>query len=164
MINLAIVGAKNSGKTAVMEGLVSHLTGKGYRVATIKHTSHRHRFDTRGKDSYRHRQAGAGLTIAVSGEETAVFTDSNAIDVRRIQAMAGDQFDIWLIEGDHLADNPKIFVTRLMDDFSGALPDNIVATIGADRINESLPHFADADYDALGAFVIETFLKQDSSL
>lgn len=160
MIKLAIVGAKNSGKTTVMEGLVAHLTGLGYRVATVKHTSHRHRFDIPGKDSYRHRQAGAGMTIAVSGEELAVFADSRAIEMRRIQASVEDQFDIWLIEGDHLAvDNPKIFVTRHMEDFSGALPDNIIATIGAERINETLPHFDASDYAALGDFVIETFLE-----
>lgn len=160
MIKLAVVGAKNSGKTTVMENLVAHLTRKGYRVATVKHTSHRHRFDIPGKDSYRHRQAGAGLTIAVSGEETAVFADSGAIDARRFQAAVGDQFDIWLIEGDHLAaDYPKIFVTRHMEDFSGELPDNIRATIGADRINETMPHFDTAEYAALGAFVIKTFLE-----
>lgn len=161
MITLAVVGAKNSGKTAVMEGLIRYLTGRGYRVATVKHTSHRHRFDTPGKDSFRHRQAGAGLTVAMSGEEIAVFSQTDLLDVRRIQDVTEAQFDIWLIEGYRSSALPKVFVTRLVKEFPEALPENIIATIGPERIGDSPAHFVESDYDGLGSFIIETLLGTD---
>ncbi len=159
MVNLAIIGAKNSGKTTVLETLVSYLNKNGYRVATIKHTSHRHRFDTPGKDSYRHRTAGAGLTIAQSQTEIAVFSKPDLLDVRRVQDLTGNQFDIWLIEGDHQSGHPKVLVTRHLEQFPEGWPENIVATIGPERIETSLAHFEDTDYNGLGNFVISTMLE-----
>ena len=160
MVALGIVGAKDSGKTAVMEGLIQVLIEDGYRVATIKHTSHRHRFDTPGKDSFRHRQAGAGLTIAMSGEEVAVFARPDLFDAGRIQAATEGQFDIWLIEGDRQSSYPKILLTRNMQNLpSDQIPPNIIASIGPGRFDESVPHFADGDYRSLGSFVVTAFLR-----
>ena len=162
MLKLAIAGAKKSGKTTVIEGLIGYLAGKGHRVATIKHTSHYHRFDTPGKDSYRHRQAGAGLTVAMSQEEVAIFARPDLLDIRRIQQMTDELFDIWLIEGDLRADNPKILVTRNLEEFSGAMPGNIVATIGPERIDGVSAHFEAGDYEGLGSFVVNSMLDREA--
>ncbi len=156
MIKLGVIGAKKSGKTTVIEGLINHLSGEGYRVATLKHTSHRHQFDTPGKDSYRHRQAGAGLTIAVSDNEIAVFTKPDLLDPGKIQDLTDGQFDIWIIEGYRHADHPKIFVTRNMKKLPEPMPGNIIATIGPERLDNVPAHFEDGDYSGLGAFVIST--------
>ncbi|MCP4583104.1 MAG: molybdopterin-guanine dinucleotide biosynthesis protein B [candidate division Zixibacteria bacterium] len=164
MVKLAIVGAQNSGKTTVIEALIDYLVGKGIRVASIKHTSHRHRFDTPGKDSYRHREAGAGLTVAMSGEEVAVFARPDSLDISLIQDITGEQFDIWLIEGDRTADHPKIVVTRNLKEFGEATPSNLIATIGPEQINESLPHFDTGDYEGLGSFVISTMLDRKTEI
>lgn len=164
MVNIAVVGAKKSGKTAVIEGLIGYLDSKGYRVASIKHTSHRHRFDTPGKDSYRHRQAGAGMTIAMSDEEVAVFARPDLLDTRQIQLVTDEKFDIWLIEGDRRSDHPKILVTQHLKEFPEAMPENIVATIGPERIGGVPAHFETEDYDGLGSFVISTMLDKKSGL
>jgi molybdopterin-guanine dinucleotide biosynthesis protein B len=164
MFELAVVGAKNAGKTTVIEGLVAHLTAKGYRVATIKHTSHHHGFDTPGKDSHRHRRAGAALTVAMSGEETAVFSRPESFDVKLFQRVTASQFDIWLIEGYHLADHPKVLVTRRLSEFTGDAPKNIIASIGPDEFDDSLPHFDDADYEGLGSFVIQLVNEKQSEM
>lgn len=158
MVELGIIGAKNSGKTTVIESLVSFLTGEGLRIATIKHTSHSHRFDTPGKDSYRHRQAGARLTVTVSDEEVAVFARPDSLDVREVQHLVGSHIDLWLIEGDRYAERPKVLVTRLVEEFSGALPENIVATIGPERFGEVPVHFETTDYRGLGSFVSQTIV------
>ena len=158
MVELAIVGAKNSGKTTVIEGLVGYLVGEGYRVATIKHTSHSHRFDTPGKDSHRHRQAGARLTVAVSNEGVAIFAQPDSLDVRQIQDMTRQHIDLWLIEGDRYAERPKVLVTRCLKELSGALPENVVATIGPERLGEVPVHFAARDYSGLGSFVCQTIV------
>ena len=160
MVELAVVGAKNSGKTTVIEGLVGYLVGEGCRVATIKHTSHSHRFDTPGKDSYRHRQAGAGLTVAVSDEEVAIFAQPDSLDVRQLQYLTRRQIDIWLIEGDRSANRPKVLVTRHLKELSGALPENIVATIGPERLGQVPAHFEAGDYAGLGSFVSSTVLDK----
>ncbi len=160
MVELAVVGAKNSGKTTVIEGLVEYLVGEGYRVATIKHTSHSHRFDKPGKDTYRHRQAGAMLTVAVSKGETAIFAEPDSIDIRQIQNITCQPVDILLIEGDRNADRPKILVTRQMGELSDELPGNIVATIGPERLDNVPTHFEGEDYRGLGSFVINSMTEK----
>lgn len=164
MAELAIVGAKNSGKTTIIEGLVDCLVGEGYRVATIKHTSHSHRFDTPGKDSYRHRQAGARLTVTVSNEEIAIFAQPDVVDIRQVQYMTRQQIDLWLIEGDRYAERPKVLVTRKVKELSGALPENIVATIGPERFGEVPVHFEAEDYGGLGSFVRGTILGEKTEI
>ena len=54
-----IVGWKNAGKTGLMERLVTEITSRGITVSTIKHAHHNFDDDQPGKDSYRHRAAGA---------------------------------------------------------------------------------------------------------
>jgi molybdopterin-guanine dinucleotide biosynthesis protein MobB len=160
MVELAIVGAKNSGKTTVMEGLVAYLVGRGFRVATIKHTAHSHRFDTPGKDTFRHRDAGAALTVARGEGETAIFAQPHVLDIQSFQELMHDRIDIWLIEGDRQADYPKILVTRDPEGMSDDVPRNIVATIGPRRLDGVPMHFEMEDYSGLGSYVAEAITRQ----
>lgn len=164
MVELGIIGAKNSGKTTVIEGLIGYLVGRGYKVATIKHTSHAHRFDSPGKDSFRHRQAGAGLTIAMSTDEMAIFTQPDLLDKRRLQKLMEAQIDLWLIEGERNAAFRKVLVTRNLGELSEPLPENIVATIGPVRLNGVPVHFEPNDFDGLGSFVGELMLKKKTEM
>ena len=54
-----IIGWKNSGKTGLMERLVGEISSRGFSVSTIKHAHHTFDIDQKGKDSFRHRVAGA---------------------------------------------------------------------------------------------------------
>ena len=54
-----VTGWKNSGKTTLVEALVRELTGRGWRIATVKHAHHDFDIDKEGTDSFRHRKAGA---------------------------------------------------------------------------------------------------------
>jgi molybdopterin-guanine dinucleotide biosynthesis protein B len=164
MIELAIVGAKNSGKTTVIEGLIGYLVDNGCHVGTIKHTSHSHRFDTQGKDSYRHRQTGSMVTAAVSNEEIAIFAQPGVIDTAKLRRMTGQQIDIWLIEGDRRSNLPKILVTRELSEISDDLPNNIVATIGKEKLADVAAHFEEGDYKGLGEFVRRTMLDKETDV
>lgn len=164
MVELSVVGARNSGKTAVVEGLVGYLASRGLRVATVKHTSHSHCFDTPGKDSHRHRRAGAGLTIAVSDQEVAVFARPDWLDTRQLQDIVGQQIDVWLIEGDRRANRPKVMVTRHLKEWLGELPENIVATIGPERLGDAPTHFDTDDYDGLADFVSSAILNKKTEI
>jgi molybdopterin-guanine dinucleotide biosynthesis protein len=72
-LRIHIVGRRNSGKTTLVCELVTALTQRGYRVATIKHTHHHHELDTPGKDSWHHRESGAAAVGILSPRMTAMF-------------------------------------------------------------------------------------------
>jgi molybdopterin-guanine dinucleotide biosynthesis protein B len=159
MVELGIVGAKNSGKTTVIEQLVHNLLENGVRIATVKHTSHSHRFDTPGKDSHRHREAGAALTVALSEAEVAVFARPDTLEWARMRELISPQFDICLVEGDRRSDRAKVLVTRSLADLAESLPSNIIATIGPERVDGVATHFDSNDVAGLGSFVIDTVLS-----
>ena len=69
-----IVGYKNAGKTGLMERLVTEITGRGISVSTLKHAHHTFDVDHPGKDSYRHRQAGAQQVLLASGTRWALMS------------------------------------------------------------------------------------------
>ncbi len=70
---VGIVGWKNSGKTTLVEKLVRELVGRGLRVSTIKHAHHAFDMDHPGKDSYRHRVAGAHEVLVASAGRWALL-------------------------------------------------------------------------------------------
>jgi molybdopterin-guanine dinucleotide biosynthesis protein MobB len=70
-----ITGKKNSGKTTLMERLVAEMNARGYSVSTIKHTHHSVDIDQAGKDSHRHRVAGAQQVLLSCHSRWAVMTE-----------------------------------------------------------------------------------------
>ena len=68
-----VVGWKNAGKTGLMERLVAEISGRGFRVATIKHAHHAFDLDRPGKDSHRHRAAGAREVLLASHKRWALL-------------------------------------------------------------------------------------------
>ena len=70
-----VVGWKNAGKTTLVERLVAEISGRGFTVSTVKHTHHMVDVDQPGKDSHRHRQAGAHQVILSSSSRWAFMTE-----------------------------------------------------------------------------------------
>ncbi|MEM9062386.1 MAG: molybdopterin-guanine dinucleotide biosynthesis protein B [Pseudomonadota bacterium] len=70
-----VVGWKNAGKTTLVERLVAEISGRGFTVSTVKHTHHMVDVDKPGKDSHRHRQAGAHQVILSSSSRWAIMTE-----------------------------------------------------------------------------------------
>ena len=68
-----ITGWKNSGKTTLIVALVEEFTRRGLRVSTIKHAHHAFDIDVPGKDSHRHRLAGASEVLVGSGARWALM-------------------------------------------------------------------------------------------
>ena len=62
---IALVGKPDSGKTTLLEKLLPELNRRGYRIGTVKHHVHKFEMDKEGKDTWRHKQAGAS-TVALS--------------------------------------------------------------------------------------------------
>ncbi len=70
---IGFAGWKNSGKTTLVEGLLRVLTARGLRVSTVKHAHHSFDIDQPGKDSYRHRAAGATEVVVASHKRWALI-------------------------------------------------------------------------------------------
>ena len=71
---LLVVGKKKVGKTTLIENLITGLVARGRKIGSMKYTTQDHQFDTPGKDSFRHAQAGAESTLILSPTKIALFS------------------------------------------------------------------------------------------
>jgi len=160
---VSIVGKSNSGKTTLLEKLVRELKSRGYRIATIKHDAHSFEIDHEGKDSWRHKQAGAVVTVISSPEKLALVADT---DHDHTLAEVRDTFirdvDIILSEGYKKEQHPKIEVFRseLNRDMLCTGDDNLLAVAGdPPKVPEGIPIFDLNDPRPLCDFIEDRFLK-----
>ncbi|WP_298973980.1 molybdopterin-guanine dinucleotide biosynthesis protein B [uncultured Roseobacter sp.] len=96
-----IVGWKNAGKTGLMERLVSEICSRGYSVSTVKHAHHVFDVDQPGKDSYRHRQAGATEVLLASAKRFALMHELREASEPTLEDLLSrlSPVDLVLIEG-----------------------------------------------------------------
>ncbi len=107
-----MAGWSGSGKTTLLTRLLPVLRQAGLRVSTIKHTHHSVDLDQPGKDSFRHRQAGATEVMVVSGTRWALLRETpERPDLRDIASHMAP-VDLVLVEGFKAYDFPKIEVFR----------------------------------------------------
>ena len=103
---LGIVGHSDSGKTTLVERLTERLSEHG-RVATIKHCTHPPDVDTEGKDTARHRAAGASETVALTDDGAWFATGEQRTLTETLDALA-PEYDYALVEGYSDATVPKV--------------------------------------------------------
>jgi len=102
MIMIAVIGSKNSGKTTTIEALVRGLTRRGHCVATIKHVSEPNfTVDIKGKDSWRHAQAGAKTVVIVAAKELSIIKKGDTFKLTLNEIVKGCQnnTDFVILEG-----------------------------------------------------------------
>ncbi len=114
---IAVIGYSGAGKTTLIEKLVPELKRRGYRVGTVKHTHHQPEFDKTGKDSWRHFEAGADISMIYSKARLAMFKrypSSSAESAPDLQSLAPyfADVDVVVAEGFKAGDCPKIEVYR----------------------------------------------------
>lgn len=98
---IQIVGRKKSGKTGLVVALIPLLQQRGLRVGSVKHSSHPHALDREGTDSWRHREAGAEATLAITAAAVSLHfpvPDQEAQIEALIEQHLGG-LDFVLIEG-----------------------------------------------------------------
>ncbi len=143
-----IAGYKNSGKTGLTERLVAEFTTRGLRVSTVKHTHHRVDLDKPGKDSHRHREAGAQEVLIVSENRWALLHELRETPEPPLETLLPklSPVDLVLVEGYKSGPHPRIEAHRRAVDVRaevdavvgdlvdpGQREDLVAAAVGQDR-------------------------------
>jgi molybdopterin-guanine dinucleotide biosynthesis protein B len=160
---ISFIGKSNSGKTTFLEKLIPELVKRGYKVGTIKHDTHNVlKIDREGKDSYRHKKAGAVTTILSSQDTLAVIRDVDEdIPIEELCIQYGDGVDIILAEGYKKGGHPKIEVTeeKSQAELFCHKDKKIIALISDNNYNVNLPVFRRDDTVGVANFIIQGYLK-----
>ena len=112
---VGFAGYSGAGKTTLVEKVIALLRARGLRVSVVKHAHHRFDIDQPGKDSWRHREAGAFEVLVVSNQRLALmreFEQPGALDIHAMLAELDPGVDWVLVEGFKHGDLPKIEVWR----------------------------------------------------
>lgn len=148
---IAVLGFSKSGKTSIIEHVISNLTKQGYRIGTIKHVHNpHHSLDVKGKDSWKHSRAGAKIVICSSPKEIAIFQKRNthSENIEEIIGLVENKdLDLLLIEGfrsqvRNRLDIQKIVIVRNEEELNNALRETlspILAFLGPSSLRKELP-------------------------
>ena len=153
-----IVGYKNAGKTGLMERLVTEITGRGISVSTLKHAHHTFDVDHPGKDSYRHRRAGAQQVLLASGTRWALMSELRGAaepplaDLLRLLSPV----DLVLVEGYKRDAHPKVEAFRAVTGNPLIAPDDpTVRAVASDTaLTLDRPLFDLNDTAAIADFIL----------
>ncbi len=161
---ISIVGKPKSGKTTLIEKLISELKSRGYKVATIKHSAHHLDFDKTGKDSWRHIEAGSSATVVISPDQLVLIEKlSSQPGLNDIARLLGTGYDIILTEGFKQSQEPKVQVHQrtagpLLDDL-----DNLIAVATDEPVETSARQFAINDIEGLADLLDKGYIKAHKS-
>jgi molybdopterin-guanine dinucleotide biosynthesis protein MobB len=158
---ISIVGFKNAGKTTLTERLVAELVQRGFQVSTIKHAHHAFDIDHEGRDSWRHRQAGAHQVAVISGARLAFVEELRGRPEPSLAEIIArmEPCDLILTEGYKWEKHPKIEVRNIADQ-QPKLAENdasVVAIAASEAISAAVPVFAREDAEGLCDFIIGKF-------
>ncbi|MBQ0708277.1 molybdopterin-guanine dinucleotide biosynthesis protein B [Ochrobactrum sp. AP1BH01-1] len=154
-----ITGWKNSGKTTMTERLVTCLTARGYRIATIKHAHHNFDIDHEGTDSWRHRKAGAAEVAIVSSQRYAIMHESLGEAEPSLWDIAAKlaPCDLVLVEGYKYETHKKIELRRQGSHEGPSLSTNdpTIVAIASDQPHpgENVPVFRIDDIEKIADFI-----------
>ena len=160
---ISIVGHSDSGKTTFLEKLIPVLTSKGCRVATIKHHVHDFQTDREGKDSYRHKKAGALISMIASPRKIALVQDlDRELTVEEIVSRYVRGVDLVITEGYKREEWPKIEVYRTgkgKKPVSGA-DASLMALVADKRVNADVPVFLWDDAEGVAEFILSRIIPR----
>ncbi|WP_417283357.1 molybdopterin-guanine dinucleotide biosynthesis protein B [Comamonas sp.] len=116
---IGFAGYSGAGKTTLVEALVALMTQRGLKVSVIKHAHHHFDVDREGKDSWRHRKAGAYEVLLASDQRLALmreYPQPMELSVQQMLAQLDPAVDWVLVEGFKHGDLPRIEVWRHQQD------------------------------------------------
>jgi molybdopterin-guanine dinucleotide biosynthesis protein B len=158
MKTFGFAGWSGSGKTTLIEKLIPRFTGRGLRVSLIKHAHHTFDVDHEGKDSYRHRHAGATEVLVTSSRRWVLMHE-----LRGAQEPSFDEqirhfspCDLLIVEGFKHAPIPKLEVWRAATGEGLLHPQDphIVAVASDAKVDTKLPLLDLNDDAAIAEFIL----------
>jgi molybdopterin-guanine dinucleotide biosynthesis adapter protein len=156
---IGVAGFKNSGKTTLVEKLVQHLTARGHRVSTVKHAHHSFDIDHEGRDSFRHRKAGASEVAVISKERTAIIHELRGEEPPTLEQVLAKlkPCDLVIVEGYKRDSHDKIEVRNIdlnHPKLAGDDPTVIAVAANGAVKDELIPVFDRDDVAALATFIL----------
>ena len=159
---VSFVGKSDSGKTTLMEKLIPELTRRGYRIATVKHDVHGFEVDREGKDSWRHKQAGAHTVVISSPKKVALIRDvEKDLTLEEIRERLIQDVDLILSEGYKKDVQPKIEIFRKEKhkELLCTREDNLVAIVSNKKFRVGVPCFFLDDIKGISDFIEKRYVQ-----
>ncbi|MBU0674266.1 MAG: molybdopterin-guanine dinucleotide biosynthesis protein B [Proteobacteria bacterium] len=162
---IALIGRPDSGKTTLLEKLIPELSGRGLRIGTVKHHVHGFEMDREGKDTWRHKRAGARVVALSSPSGLGVIRDvDHDHGIGELIDRYYHDVDLVIAEGYKRTALPKIEIFRStahQEPLSHR--DNTWVAMVSDRVGEwDLPTFKLNDITGLADFIITRFMARTS--
>jgi molybdopterin-guanine dinucleotide biosynthesis protein B len=140
---IGLAGWSGAGKTTLLTRVIPHLLGEGLRVSVIKHAHHNFDVDVPGKDSWRHREAGAAEVLVSSGKRWALMHELRGASEPRLPELLAkmSRVDLVVVEGYKSEPHRKIEVHRAANGKPLLFPDDagIVGIATDTNIETKLP-------------------------
>ena len=159
---VTVIGKSGCGKTTMLEKLVAEFKNRNYKLATIKHHSHRgFDIDKPGKDSWRFAQAGSDQVVIASPDKIASYRKiDNELTLDEIVANISD-VELILVEGYKQAGKPALEVVRLANSQELIGSDEQWFAVAADfPINLGVPQFGLNDVRDIADLIEKRFMER----
>ncbi|MSP96258.1 MAG: molybdopterin-guanine dinucleotide biosynthesis protein B [Betaproteobacteria bacterium] len=158
MKTFGFAGWSGSGKTTLIEKLIPRFVKTGLRVSLVKHAHHTFDVDQPGKDSYRHRHAGAMEVLVTSSRRWVLMHELRGTHEPSFEEQLKhlSPCDLVIVEGFKFQPIPKLEVFRVVNDSALLHPNdaNIVAVASDTRIDTILPLLDLNDDAAIAEFIL----------
>ena len=157
---VSIAGKSNSGKTTLLEKLIFELNSRGYKIGSVKHTHDGFDFDKKGKDSWRHKKAGATATLVVTDTKIALVKEDTRSYIEKMETFLGDT-DLILAEGFKKQPLKKIEIFRTDSDHKEPMcmeDPNLIAFVTDSGHRPRVPVFGLDDVQGIASFIEKTYL------
>ena len=159
MKTIGIAGYSGSGKTTLIEKVIPRLVLEGFRVSLIKHAHHEFDLDQPGKDSHRHRMAGATEVLVSSSQRWALMHELRGVTEPTLEEQLRHfaPCDVVIVEGWKHHAMPKIEVHRKLSEKPLLFPNDasVVAVASDESLATALPQFDLDDAEAVAQFIIK---------
>jgi len=156
-----LAGWSGSGKTTLLTAVIPELKARGLAVSTIKHAHHEFDIDRPGKDSWRHRQAGAHEVMVASSRRWALMHELRDEPEPPLEELVAKMspVDLLLVEGWKRHAHPKVEVHRPSLGKALLYPEDpdIVAIASDEPIAAPIPLLPVADAAAVADFILDHF-------
>ena len=163
-IVFGVYGPSDSGKTTLIVKLVTQLSKEGYRVATVKCTDKSVSLDTKGKDTWRHMQAGSEATALSSADSIMIVKKKTASDdLNEILKFFDNDYDLIIVEGYKESDLPKIEVHRKEKGSPLSNLTELLAVATDERLETEVPQISLDDIKAITDIIEKEVNRQKSN-